>query len=222
MKSKLNNEVALLLENMPIGMTKFQLKHFVVGDQPTLLHQLRQVVNEIDVRESSFHKFTYKVKKKSLELDILREKLRGEENRSSLEIQLSELEFDHESWKLSSSERTLKGSRQELGYLYEILEDLTDGVDVNELLDNFDRYDEIYWTKRLGKQAAVDMATGGRISAGNLAAIELMPEELKQQSLLETMRLANEYTENIQSQINAQEKQSQIENKPKLDKKLME
>ncbi|MEE8058336.1 MAG: hypothetical protein V3T17_10940 [Pseudomonadales bacterium] len=223
MQTDLKANMLKILNKIPIGMTRFQLKHFVIGDQNTHVHRIRQVVNEIDVREVNAHKSDYKAKKAKLALALLEETLaRDKDTLSAIEIELRELEIENDRWKLISLARTRRNSQTELSYLYDILQELIVDVDVDELLDNFDHYDEVYWSRRLGKQAAVDMATQGRISAGNLAAIELMPEGLKQKTLLETVSLANDYSGDIQRQINCLEKQAKPKKLSRVTANLVE
>ncbi len=197
-------KVIELLERMPLGMTKFQLRQFVIGDQPLLLHQIRQAANEIDVREMTYHKYAYKLKRSQLELEIKQDALDTE--RSELgpkQIELRELEIEHETWKLASLRRSVASVEGEMQHLFELLEELLHGVDVDHLLENFDEYDRLYWSKRLGKQAAVDMASSGRVTAGNLSALQLLPEELREDAIAETVSLAGEINERIQRQLSA-------------------
>ena len=197
-------KVIELLERMPLGMTKFQLRQFVIGDQPLLLHQIRQAANEIDVREMTYHKYAYKLKRSSLELEIKQEALEAERPElGPKQIELRELEIEHETWKLASLRRSVESVEGEMQHLFELLDELLHGVDVDHLLEHFDEYDRLYWAKRLGKQAAVDMASSGRVTAGNLSALQLLPEELREDAIAETVSLAGEINERIQRQLSA-------------------
>jgi hypothetical protein len=197
------NEKALkILENTPIGQTKFQLKYFVIGDQAHLMHQIRQVALEIEVREASLNKMNYNAEKRKLKLTLKKEKLEKDKNRlSKTEIKLRKLNIKREEWKVQNQEKTLTGLKKEIGCLYDILEELTKDVNLDELLEKFDEFDEKYWVKRLAKQAAIDVATAGRITAGNLGAIELLPKELQTAALKETVRLFHESANNIQREL---------------------
>ncbi len=216
-----HEKVVKVLEKTPLGQTKFQIRHFVVGEPAHLMHQIRQVVMEIDVREASLHKFKYEAEKRTLQLQLKKETLEKEQaNLSETEIQLRQLEIKHEQWKIASQERTLTGHQRDLKYLYDILEELTEDVDVDNMLDHFDELDEEYWVKRLAKQAAVDMATTGRISAGNLAAIELMPQNLQVEALKEAVYLSHQSTQRIQKEIQTQQS-SQLQMQQRLNKDLL-
>lgn len=223
MNNSSEEKVQKILDRMPTGMTKFQMRHFVIKDQPGILHQIRQVVNEIDVREATHRKFSYKLEKQKLEIEIAQEKLNKEkESLSEKEIRLKQMDLDHETWKLSALQRSVTGCRRELDYLYELMEELTQDVDVDHLLDNFDEYDEKYWVARLGKQGGVDMSTVGRISAGNLSAIELLPDELKQQSLMVAVNRATQHNDNMQDVIQSHEQSDKIGAGSFLDRSIME
>ena len=67
-----------------------------------------------------------------------------------------------------------------------------------------DRWEEHYWTVRLARQASMDIVSYGRISAGNMEAINQMPADQRN----ETLALSHEVSlrldglnENIRQQV---------------------
>ncbi len=222
MSHEINEKVKRVLDKVHQGQTKFQIRHFVLGDQAHLMHQIRQAVMEIEVRADSLATTRFEIEKLKLKKQIKIEKLdKQRESLTETEIKLKELEISQDDWKIESAKKGLKGNENELGYLYGFFEELTEGVDLEDMMSRFDELDEAYWVKRMAKQASIDMATAGGITAGNLAAIELMPGGLQSEVLKETVRLFHESANKIQQQIQARH-EDHVQAQQKLDYDLKE
>lgn len=137
--------------------SKFQLKHFVIGQHDTAPMQWRQILIEAQ-------DLAYKIR--SAELSI--EKLRLESHRLlSSGDPIDAVDAEQKVIDVLLTERILEGARIELCWLEELAEEI-----------GFHSFEEIesdqpeYWAKRLQRQADVDVLSRQQgIGAGNLQSM---------------------------------------------------
>jgi hypothetical protein len=182
--------IADLVEELPRGMSDFQMKQFVVASQLTPIKQLQQVTMEAEVREENLRKTEYEDKKNQLKIEILKKKREREVDplyQMEIDLEIHQLEE-----KIYLSVKEIKRIRSELETFYEILEYFNENYDIGEMLAMKDTLEIDYWVKRLGRQAGLDIVSTGRISTGNLQAMLDLPEEIFHVTLAEALKITNE------------------------------
>jgi hypothetical protein len=177
-------------KDLSFSMTEFQIKHFVVGSQYNNFRQFKQILLEMEVRTTNLEQISLDMEKNRLERDLTQEKLDEETSKAQKALyvhEIKKLDIGYENG-LRSMERT-KG---ELSYLENILTEFRSKIDVKELMDNQELYENDYWIKRLANQAALELLTVGRIGVGNLEALMQMGDTNFRKALVEATRITNE------------------------------
>ena len=162
------------------GMTRFQCEHFVADSQLTPWRKVRQALMELETRYHAYMENRHSLRK----AELLRKKfLRSIENVEAeggddidagfIQIDLEKNDYDIGIWK-----RKLRQSELELKYFLDIANQYIDDEHPLEyFLTEHEEEEKIYWIARMGKQAAMDIISYGRIGAGNMTSILDMPEE---------------------------------------------
>lgn len=132
-----------ILSQVVPSRSKFQLKHFVIGQHPTLPAQWKQIVLEIQDLE-------YKIRNTEIELKKLKLKRESLINSSNEEDILNLQQID---LNLLVTNRVLNGAKQELSWLLEIAEEVGEFTDLEIEQDQ-----ENYWRDRLTNQADLSRA----------------------------------------------------------------
>jgi hypothetical protein len=182
-------------KDLRFTMSEFQIKHFVVGSQHNNFRQFKQILLELEVRQSNREQMSLDMEKNRLERNLNEEKMLKEESpaqKSLYEFEIKKLDSAYE-----NGMRTIERTVSEIDYLENILKEFRAKIDVKELMDNQDRYEHEYWIKRLASQAALEMLTVGRIGVGNLEALMQMGPDNFKKALVETTRITNEVREQV-------------------------
>ena len=79
-------------------------------------------------------------------------------------------------------------------FLTIIKEYIKEEKDLPHFIEMNDQEEANYWIARMGKQAALDIISYGRISSGNMDSIALMPEK----DQVESLKIAVRYSTMIQ------------------------
>jgi hypothetical protein len=162
------------------GMTRFQCEHFVADSQLTPWRKVRQALMELETRYHAYMENRHSLRKAEL---LRRKFLRSIENVEAeggddidagfIQIDLEKNDYDIGIWK-----RKLRQSELELKYFLDIANKYIDDEHPLEyFLTEHEDEEKIYWIARMGKQAAMDIISYGRIGAGNMTSILDMPEE---------------------------------------------
>ena len=186
---------------------KFKMKHFVTSGQLTPFSTLKQYIIELKTIEEACETFEHNLEKFRIEKEILEIKLqRADDELVKKELQLVMSTNVHTQ---TQNKRRLQQYYIEREQYIELIQEFLESpdgktVDGKSLMDVFgtpeeDVYEQNYWTIRLAKQAAMDISSYGRVSAGNLDAITQMPDY--QQT--DTLALAHEYSLKIDNLSNA-------------------
>ena len=168
------------------GMTRFQCEHFVADSQLTPWRKVRQALMELETRYHAYMENRHSLRKAEL---LRRKFLRSIENVEAeggddidagfIQIDLEKNDYDIGIWK-----RKLRQSELELKYFLDIANKYIDDEHPLEyFLTEHEDEEKIYWIARMGKQAAMDIISYGRIGAGNMTSILDMPEEDQVKSL---------------------------------------
>lgn len=97
-----------------------------------------------------------------------------------IQIDLDKNDYDITIWK-----RKYNQSQKEMNIFLELIKEyVKDENDIKYFAENNDVEERKYWIARMGKQAAMDIVSYGRISSGNMDSIAMM-EESDQISSLE-------------------------------------
>ena len=162
------------------GMTNYQCEHFVANTQITPWRKVRQALMELEVRYHAYMENRHSLRK----AELLRKKfLRSIQNVEAeggddidagfIQIDLEKNDYDIGIWR-----RKLRQSELELKYFLDIVKKYVDDDHPLEyFLTDHEAAEKTYWIARMGKQAAMDIISYGRIGAGNMTSILDMPEE---------------------------------------------
>ena len=185
---------AVLMER---AMTEFQCRHFVSGSQVTPYKKTKQALMELEVRYHAYYEILTSLRKcqvqrKMFVRDI--EKLDDELDKELLQVDLDKLDYDITIYK-----RRFKQCEVEINHFIKIIKEVVKTEEDLEYYSKQDDEDEekVYWISRMGKQAAVDILSAGRIGSGNMDSILMMDTE----DQLEVMHTAIKYSGMIQGGI---------------------
>jgi hypothetical protein len=108
-----------------------------------------------------------------------------------LDKELMQIDYEKNDYDIGIWKRKLRQSELELKYFLEIIEKYVDDEHPIEYYCTEHEHEErLYWIARMGKQAAMDIVSYGRIGSGNMTTIMDMPEE----DQVETLGVAVKYS----------------------------
>lgn len=170
----------------------FKAKNFVGNSQITPYGAIRQYMLELSSREHQIMEMEYELEKIELAID----KTTFIKNKSNNEFDIREcdIEIRHMERKRKTQITNLASLREErLKYLMLIEEinnsqygKLEDGTPILEAMKDEkirEKLEEDYWSKRLAKQAAMDLIAQGRIGVGNIDSIMMLDKETQKETL---------------------------------------
>ena len=204
---------AFVESNMDYGMTHEQIKNFVVNSHVTDKRKLRQVLVEVERRNHDRKKCVLDRKRKETEIERLQARLETVEDpyeRRLMELDIEEFELDRNKYNV-----TLHQYDNELAAFMDWINKHWDSIEEVEKAAEYTEEDERkYWIARMGKQAAMDVYTTGKIGTGNLDSIAMMRED----DQYATLNVAMQYSGLLNTGI------SKIQNelRPHLDKLMMD
>lgn len=188
------------------GTPDFKMRHFVGDAQITPFAKMRQFIIELRNREEMVEDMELAVEKNTLEIDLQKELMEKEDSEIKKKIhnvEIKKLEKD-----LLRYKRRLFAAYEERKRVARMIEEmyqtgeayLEDGRDIVTIFNTPEEefFEAHYWTRRLGKQAALDIVGYGRISAGNMEAITMMSEDLQ----VETLRVALDFSGRLNNGVN--------------------
>jgi len=204
---------AFVESNMDYGMTHEQIKNFVVNSHVTDKRKLRQVLVEVERRNHDRKKCVLDRKRKETEIARLQARLETVEDpyeRKLMELDIEEFELDRNKYNV-----TLHQYDNELAAFMDWINKHWDSIEEVEKAAEYTEEDERkYWIARMGKQAAIDVYTTGKIGTGNLDSIAMMREDDQFATLNVTMQYAG--------LLNVSIAKIQNELKPHLDKLMID
>ena len=198
---------------MDYGMTHEQIKNFVVNSHVTDKRKLRQVLVEVERRNHDRKKCVLDRKRKETEIERLQARLETVEDpyeRRLMELDIEEFELDRNKYNV-----TLHQYDNELAAFMDWINKHWETMEEVEKAAEYTEEDERkYWIARMGKQAAIDVYTTGKIGTGNLDSIAMMRED----DQFATLNVAMQYSGLLSAGIG----KIQNELKPHLDKMMMD
>ena len=199
--------------HMDYGMTHEQIKNFVVNSHVTDKRKLRQVLVEVERRNHDRKKCVLDRKRKETEIARLQARLETVEDpyeRKLMELDIEEFELDRNKYNV-----TLHQYDNELAAFMDWINKHWETIEEVEKAAEYTEEDERkYWIARMGKQAALDVYTTGKIGTGNLDSIAMMRED----DQFATLNVAMQYSGLMSAGIG----KIQNELKPYLDKLMMD
>jgi len=182
------NEILDVLNEHNFGMSNYQIQNYVMRSQVTNYRQVKQSLIELNARRDAILQIEVdqkrrKIKEKKTKFEL--EKISDEFEKELLKIDLEEIEKD-----LEYSNKRLFVQKQEYKLF---LETVTSQFESKEQLENYindPEEERKYWIARMGKQAAMDLLSSGRIGSGNMDSISMMPE----QDQVQTLKVAIQYS----------------------------
>ena len=171
------------------GMTEYECEHFVADPQLTPWRKVRQALMELETRYHAYMENRNSLRK----AEILRKRLNrdmpllpDELDRELMQIDMEKNDYDIGIWK-----RKLRQSELELKYFLNVVDKYVDDEHPLEYYCQENHQEvRMYWIARMGKQAAMDIISYGRIGSGNMTTIMDMPEE----DQVETLGVAVQYS----------------------------
>ena len=204
---------AFVESNMDYGMTHEQIKNFVVNSHVTDKRKLRQVLVEVERRNHDRKKCVLDRKRKETEIARLEAKLETVDDpfeRRLMELDIEEFELDRNKYNV-----TLHQYDNELAaFMYLFNKNCRSIEEVEKAAEYTEEDERKYWIARMGKQAAMDVYTNGKIGTGNLDSIAMMRED----DQFATLNVAMQYSGLLSAGI----AKIQNELKPHLDKLMMD
>ncbi len=199
--------------HMDYGMTHEQIKNFVVNSHVTDKRKLRQVLVEVERRNHDRKKCVLDRKRKETEIARLQARLETVEDpyeRKLMELDIEEFELDRNKYNV-----TLHQYDNELAAFMDWINKHWETIEEVEKAAEYTEEDERkYWIARMGKQAAIDVYTTGKIGTGNLDSIAMMRED----DQFATLNVAMQYS----GLLNVGISKIQNELKPHLDKLMID
>lgn len=184
--------------------SKFKMRHFVGDAQVTPYAKLKQFIVEAREREEIIAAMEFDKRKLDVDLKILKRKI--EQEQDELQKELHQIEYDRSERAQHLGIKRLEDIYKERQQFLDLIDEfnnspegkLPDGTLLLECLSDpaiEEKLEQELWTARLAKQAAMEIATAGRIGSGNLDAIAM----LNKNQQAEVLFLATDYGTRLES-----------------------
>jgi hypothetical protein len=165
---------------------KFKMKHFTPMGQLTPYATLKQWLLELKTCEENLETFSSMIERLRLEIEILDLQIQRADD--VLDQKHLQLEREKKRYDLNANKRRHASHYIERDHYIELINEYLEGPngktpDGRSWLEVYgtpeeEQWEKHYWTVRLARQGAMDVVSYGRISAGNLEAInQLFPDQ---------------------------------------------
>lgn len=176
------------------GMTDYQSKYFVANSQITPYKQVRQALMELEVRYHAYQEIKASLRRAEImRLKWLQQK---EHTIDPLDQELIQIDIDKNDYDITIWKRKLRQSEYEMNSFLDVVKKYAKTEEEFQyyLKTNEDE-ERQYWIARMGKQAALDIISYGRVGSGNMDSIAMM----NKQDQLDALTLAVQYSGLIQA-----------------------
>lgn len=170
-----DEEIMQCISNTSFAMSDYQMNNFVIKSQVTDYRQIRQIALELSGRYDILKQSEVDLEK----LEITRDKIENALKTCEDEFDRRFLELDLKTCKKDIEVVKRKKVTQVNDYNFfanKLKERFQSQQEFQEFLDNPEE-ERKYWIARMGKQAAIDILSMGRISVGNMDSIAMMSED---------------------------------------------
>ena len=182
------NEVLDFLTHYNSGMSDYQIKNYVIKSEVTTYRQIKQTLVELNARQESIENIKIDCEKRKINIEKIKHKLNTTED--EFDKRLLEIDLREEEKNIIFATKKYNIQKHEYNLF---LEKITSFFDSKEELQNYMNNPEEerkYWIARMGKQAALDLLSSGRITVGNMDSIAMMSEE----DQVQTLKVAIQYS----------------------------
>lgn len=156
--------------------SQYQMDSYVVNTGITDWRKAKQCLIEIEHRTQAMDDHGWNLKKMEAEIDILKEEL--SELTSPARQKLKQIEIDEKTEGAARTRRRIDGIIRERDRLIATFRKAVPSKqELDDLTNNVDQKEREYWISRIGKQAAQDMLSYGKIGTGNMESIMQMPHD---------------------------------------------
>jgi hypothetical protein len=179
-----------------MGMTPYQCANFVARSQVTPWRQVRQAYMELEVRYHAYQEIKTSLRK----AELIKKKWLRDQAEATDEIakEMLQVDIDKNEYDLTIYKRKLIQAEREINAFLDVVKHFAKTEeDLRYFAEDNAEEERKYWIARMGKQAAIDVISAGRIGSGNMESIAMMPEE----DQLETITLAMKYSGMVQAGI---------------------
>jgi len=203
--------------NSEWGTPDFKMRHFVGDAQITPFAKMRQFILELRSREEMIEDLEVATEKSLAMIEIEKERISEEVSEAKIKLINAEIKRIKNDYNRTS--RRLNAAYEERNRVLRMIQEMYDNgeaylSDGREIKDIFhtpeeDELEKELWTLRLGKQAALEMISYGRIGTGNMDAISMLNEDQQ----IEAIKVAIGYSSKVNNSLGLinDEVQSQIE-----------
>jgi len=179
-----------------MGMTPYQCANFVARGQLTPWRQVRQAYMELEVRYHAFQEIKTSLRK----AELIRKKWLRDQAEVTDEIakEMLQVDIDKNDYDITIYKRKLVQAEREINAFIDVVKHFAKTEeDLKFYSDENPEEERKYWIARMGKQAALDVISMGRVGSGNMDSIAMMPEE----DQVEALAMAMKYSGMVQAGI---------------------
>lgn len=171
------------------GMTPYQCQNFVANSQITPYKQVRQSLMELEVRYHSFQEIRNSLRKSEIGRRKMLKQMEASadpDDKELFQIDIEKLDYDITIYK-----RKFRQAEIEINAFLDVIKKyVKNDEDLAYYTNENPEEERKYWIARMGKQAALDIISFGRVGSGNMDSIAMMAEE----DQLACLTLAVEYS----------------------------
>ncbi len=168
-------------QNHLFAYTDYQIQHYVINTGITDHRKTRQALLEIEQRTNALLDHDFLIKKHRANIAIKQEEMSqvsSPAKKQLLQIEIEELEL---ALKKCQLKKTALEEERNI-FLNFVKHFIKTKEDLDKAYNDPDE-DKQYWVSRMSKQAAIDLLSYGKVSAGNMESIIQMPIEDQVQTL---------------------------------------
>jgi hypothetical protein len=168
-------------QNHLFAYTDYQIQNYVINTGITDHRKTRQALLEIEQRTNSLIDLDFLIRKHHANIEIKKEELAAETGTAKkqlIQVEIDELEFALKKCNI----RKIALDEERTVFLNFVKNFITTKEDLDKVYNDPEE-DKQYWISRMSKQAAVDLLSYGKVSAGNMESIIQMPVEDQVQTL---------------------------------------
>jgi hypothetical protein len=186
------NEIIRKSQKNDWSIPEYKLKNFVARSHIHPMHQLRQLMLELNSKTEMIEAWEFD--KEQFELEIELEMEKKEITPYEAQKKLHDLEAKRVKQKLLTVKEKLRTIYRERDKVLRLIEEIDnspqgytkDGRRYLDVMNDPEQSEEIesdYWEYRLAKQAALDMIAYGRVGVGNMDAIMQLDADAQNRAL---------------------------------------
>lgn len=176
----------------PGGQTDFQSRYFVANSQITPYKMVRQALMELEVRHHAYMEVRTSLRKAEvLDRKFARDIQALLDMGDEIAAEMVQIDRDKNWYDIGIWQRKMRQAELEIKTYLDIVKEHAKTPEELEYFTTDNPEEERnYWVLRLGKQAAMDMISFGRLGAGNMDSIAMMPKE----DQIEVLTVASQYS----------------------------